>query len=1621
VNGNLYVTKLAVFTSDVSINGNTRLFNSVSINKDISSAFALDVSGITMLRNNLYVDLDVSFNSKLFVGSDVSFNGKLFVNSDVSINGNVSTGNLFVNGVQITSGGGNLSGNVQVGSNNGFVSIDKPYFYADPSLALYYNFDTSYNNGTQIQNIANPGTYDGSINGTTTGMIDTTTKLFGNASLNNDPNANNNGIGICLNSLPTTFSVNSSMSFSFWVYKPNTPDTSTFDRIFEISDLTTGSNDNNTIALDISSSGIILPVLTYASGSSSCITTISSPILSYNVCNGIWNHIIWNITPSNSYIYINGSLKQTDTINNAVPTTARKSASVGYSINNIGTRNFSGNIDDFRYYNGKALNYAEIYQLYNNNFYTLDICGGFLANGSSVIYETVGSKASANTGSLTLLHGDASGSSSIMFKSVNDPLEYGYIQFEENSGGSTGYHYGLMTLGIENDAGNGSNGDRISLFPSGGQGYVGVNTKTPYASLDVSGQMRIYEGAGTVASASTGSLVLEHAAAGGTSSIVFKASNSSSTADYAYIQYTDNQFIPPTYKWDLTSSSPTFNNSTPYPSTGVYTSPIIFGPTDASFAWALFSSTPGTGKPAYFTTNSSTYCISFNQTNVTESGTSRINYSSATVINSNNFSFSAWISPSIVNIPSNYIIIASASDDIKYAFEIVIAPGGSIQFMFNGKNSNSFKIVSTTTLSANTWYHIACTYNDSTRLANIYINGSPNSSGTITDISSVFGYNKLHIGTRSGVDGTSTTYYGTGDAPSKGFRGYMAFLNFFNTVLTPAEVSTLYNNPNYVSSSDAGLLTIGNENDITYLNNDRISLWPGAGSGFVGVNTKTPLYTLDVSGTLNTNLDALINGINVGKGRANQYANTAFGENALKNNITGAQNTAIGYNTLSSNTSANQNVAIGSNALYKTTTGGSNVAIGISLLENNVSGTNNIAIGTVALRNNISGIQNIAIGNNALNTNISSGNSIAIGTNALSLSTVGNTIAIGTNALEVNTTGTDNTAIGFEALKNNISGMRSIAIGSGALKLNNSSHNIAIGVNALLASNAEYNIAIGNGTLQNNVYGHRNIAIGSSSLVSNIAGNTNVAIGFDTLSSSTGSYNTAVGHQALIKNNGETYNTAVGYQAGYNTVTFTNRGNYNTFLGGNTNCSGTFNNSTAIGYGAIITGNNQVMLGNGICTANAQSFTSTSDSLINSITVGRGVGNNDSNTIFGYLALNVLQSSGVCNTAIGTQALNTSVTIHSDNTAIGFQAGYSGTYSGSQNTFIGRSANISGNYNNSTAVGYSATITASNQVMLGSGNCTAHAQSFTSTSDSLINGLTVGRGGGNNANNVAIGVNALPSNTSGNCNIAVGAGALYLNTIGIQNTAIGFESLRANTSNYNTAVGYKSLTNNIGINNIAVGGNTLVANTNGNYNTAVGYQALDINQSETHNTAIGFQAGSNNVNTPYRGNFNTFLGAGTFTNGNYTNSTAIGYYSIITASNQVMLGSGNCTAHAQSFNATSDYRAKENIMPLNGTFTVDVLNPVTYNFKSTGQKDVGFIAHEVQEFYPFLVTGEKDGSNNQSLNYNGFIGILTKEIKDLKVKVARQEEKISNQEEKALNQDTRIQTLEKMMSGLINK
>lgn len=80
----------------------------------------------------------------------------------------------------------------------------------------------------------------------------------------------------------------------------------------------------------------------------------------------------------------------------------------------------------------------------------------------------------------------------------------------------------------------------------------------------------------------------------------------------------------------------------------------------------------------------------------------------------------------------------------------------------------------------------------------------------------------------------------------------------------------------------------------------------------------------------------------------------------------------------------------------------------------------------------------------------------------------------------------------------------------------------------------------------------------------------------------------------------------------------------------------------------------------------------------------------------------------------------------------------------------------------------------------------------------------------------------------------------------------------------------------------------------------------------------------------------------------------------------------------------SDYRIKTNVQSLDETHVLDNLRPVKYYQTQSERNDIGFLAHELQEYYPDLVEGEMDGEQMQSVNYNGILALLVNEVKRLK-------------------------------------
>ena len=213
------------------------------------------------------------------------------------------------------------------------------------------------------------------------------------------------------------------------------------------------------------------------------------------------------------------------------------------------------------------------------------------------------------------------------------------------------------------------------------------------------------------------------------------------------------------------------------------------------------------------------------------------------------------------------------------------------------------------------------------------------------------------------------------------------------------------------------------------------------------------------------------------------------------------------------------------------------------------------------------------------------------------------------------------------------------------------------------------------------------------------------------------------------------------------------------------------------------------------------------DSEINSLTAGRGAGNNTSNTVFGRLVFGN-NTTGVNNIAVGAQSLYNNTT-GNQNTATGAQSLYSNT-TGANNIAVG----FQSLYSNETGI-----------------------------------------------QNTAISNYALRSNTTGENHTAVGFNSLFSNTTGIRNTAIANYALYSNTTgSYNVSAGHQSLYNSTtGIANIALGVSAGDIITTGSRNVIIGLGTDPSAENGNDQIVIGYSLAG-------KGNDTAFIGG---TNGAY--------------------------------------------------------------------------------------------------------------------------------------------------------
>ena len=100
------------------------------------------------------------------------------------------------------------------------------------------------------------------------------------------------------------------------------------------------------------------------------------------------------------------------------------------------------------------------------------------------------------------------------------------------------------------------------------------------------------------------------------------------------------------------------------------------------------------------------------------------------------------------------------------------------------------------------------------------------------------------------------------------------------------------------------------------------------------------------------------------------------------------------------------------------------------------------------------------------------------------------------------------------------------------------------------------------------------------------------------------------------------------------------------------------------------------------------------------------------------------------------------------------------------------------------------------------------------------------------------------------------------------------------------------------------------------------------------------------------------------------------------------VGSISTDGSNTAYNTSSDYRLKEQVRPIDNPLEkVLKLNPVNFKYKNSKTVQDGFIAHEIQEILPYLVTGEKDGAEMQEVDYSKLTPILIAAIKELNEKI----------------------------------
>jgi hypothetical protein len=459
-------------------------------------------------------------------------------------------------------------------------------------------------------------------------------------------------------------------------------------------------------------------------------------------------------------------------------------------------------------------------------------------------------------------------------------------------------------------------------------------------------------------------------------------------------------------------------------------------------------------------------------------------------------------------------------------------------------------------------------------------------------------------------------------------------------------------------------------------------------------------------------------------------------------------------------------------------------------------------------------------------------------------------------------------------------------------------------------------ITVGGGS---QTYG--NTALGYLTLASNQpasynAGSWNTAIGHSAMYRNTnGNYNTAIGKSALTNNTTGKYNTAIGYYAGSSLYTVSSTfptdntligtasgmgittGSFNTIIG-----SQTYNvvSGYPVGIG-ITTGSNNTIIGSKILGL--------SPTLSNNVILADGSGNiraqhdGTNGWTLGTISSGTWNGTEIAITKGGTGATTaadarTNLGLGNvDNTTDANKPVSTATQTALDLKENAANKTLSVSTDGASDVKFPSAKAVKTYVDTAVSSSSTTAVPYTGATgavnlgayDLTVNGLTVGKGGGSDTSNTALGNQALSNNV-------IGVGAAHYGT---NNTALGYQSMLSNTNGFsNSSFGNSALkANTTGAWNTAIGSGALKLITNGFSNTSIGMGSLDFLTSGSDNIAIGSSAGRSFVGGNLTiSNQSIYIGGGSKSNANSSsNEVVIGYNTSGNGNNTVTIGNTSVT------------------------------------------------------------------------------------------------------------------------------